>query len=74
MTLAIFATRSTEADIADAFDWYEAQEAGLGEQFLTELELVKARIATNPLRFPIAYRDARRARLNRFPYVLLFRV
>jgi len=68
------ATPAAEADIAEAIDWYEDQAAGLGARLLSEVNGLRARIAANPFQFPLVYRDARKASLHRFPYVLFFRV
>ena len=32
-------TPATSADIADAYDWYDAQRPGLGEEFREELNV-----------------------------------
>ena len=74
MTWIISTTPAAEADIAEAVDWYEVQRAGLGERLLAEVSGLNGRIAANPYRFPVVYRDARKASLRRFPYVLIFRL
>jgi len=67
-------TQPARADIAAARDWYESQASGLGERFLSELDTIVERLASNGLQFPIILRDVRRARLHSFPYGLFFRV
>lgn len=63
-----------EADVRAAFDWYEHQREGLGEEFLGELGRVEETARSNPLAFRIIRRDARRIMLHRFPYQLIFRL
>lgn len=74
MTWTVSTTASAEADIAEAVEWYEDQRPGLGERLLAEVSGLNRRIAANPYRFPVIYRDARKASLHRFPYVIIFRL
>jgi plasmid stabilization system protein ParE len=55
-------------DLYAAARWYEAQEIGLGRQFLTDVRLAFERIRSNPVAYPVAYRGTRRALIGRFPY------
>ena len=61
-----------ELDIIDAVAWYEEQRAGLGGEFLIELDAVMQRVAQTPLQFPQIKHGVRRALLNRFPYSVYF--
>jgi hypothetical protein len=66
--------RLAGGDIADAHCWYDEQRAGLGREFLDEIEATLKRIADGPLRFPVAIGDVRRALVvRRFPYSVYFR-
>lgn len=60
-------------DIEDAFDWYEGQRPGLGNEFLDELRATFERIAQNPQLFQIVHRKTHRAFLRRFPYGVFYR-
>jgi plasmid stabilization system protein ParE len=62
------------ADVRAAFEWYEDQREGLGEEFLVELARAETKARTNPFSFRILHRDARRILLRRFPYQLFFRM
>lgn len=59
-----------EADIRDAFRWYESKRVGLGGDFVDEVD---AAFAQAPQSFPIVYRTLRRIVLRRFPYLVYFR-
>ena len=59
-------------DLDAAARWYEAQERGLGRQFLAEVRLVFHRIRSNPEAYPVGYRDTRRALIRRFPYGVIY--
>jgi plasmid stabilization system protein ParE len=60
-------------DLEEAALWYEARRPDLGTEFTDEARSLLRRIAENPLHFPVVYRDARRALLNRFPFAIYFR-
>jgi len=63
-----------EADIEESFDWYEAQESGLGHDFRLAVSRCLGLIEARPLMFPDVYRGLRRAVINRFPYSVYFLV
>jgi plasmid stabilization system protein ParE len=56
-----------ERDVETAFAWYEEQRAGLGREFLHELDVVYERLAKFPFLYAELYRGLRRARVRRFP-------
>jgi plasmid stabilization system protein ParE len=62
------------ADVEDAYSWYENQRTGLGDDFLAAVGTVVESLAAYPERFPIVYRQTRRANLQRFPYSLFYRI
>lgn len=63
-----------EDETQKAARWYENESQGLGVAFLELAEQTLTAISENPLRFPLVYRDVRRALLKRFPYGVFFRV
>lgn len=65
--------RQARREFDEAGDWYEQERAGLGLEFLAEIERLIHRIASNPEQFPILYRDVRKAVARRFPYCVYFR-
>ncbi len=63
------------ADIDDAYQWYEAQRPGLGEEFLVALNATRDRVVEQPEAYPVLQRATRRALIpKRFPYGLFYRV
>ena len=48
-------------DVHDAMDWYESKRTGLGDEFMLTVADALAQIEETPLRFPIYYKDYRRA-------------
>jgi plasmid stabilization system protein ParE len=65
---------AAQAEAREAQDRYESEAAGLGARFRAELDYAAQRLAANPLQFPAAFGDIRRALLRRFPYMLFFRI
>jgi plasmid stabilization system protein ParE len=65
---------SAKQDVAEAEDWYEEREPGLGVRFRTEVFDAIARISENPFLYPDLFKGNRRCVLRRFPYNIWFRV
>ena len=63
-----------EVDITDAAVWYEQQQAGVGHEFLGEVESAISAAAENPFRYPRLRRtpEVRRVLMQRFPYRVFF--
>ena len=61
-----------ELDALEAASWYDGEQEGLGKDFLAELRATFARIEEGPLRFPLVFREFRRAILHRFPFGVFF--
>jgi hypothetical protein len=61
-------------EIDDAHDWYERRIAGLGGDFLNEVQRVLGEITANPARYGFVDGDIRAGLLNRFPYAVYYRV
>jgi plasmid stabilization system protein ParE len=62
-----------EADLEQAANWYDEEQAGLGSRFLSDVDQVFERIRERPLQFPALSGDIRRALLHTFPYAVYFR-
>ncbi|HSP62239.1 MAG TPA: hypothetical protein VLQ90_04585, partial [Pyrinomonadaceae bacterium] len=52
---------------------YDLQRAGLGMQFISEINRVIDLASTYPERFPIKHLEIRCAQARRFPYFVYFR-
>jgi plasmid stabilization system protein ParE len=66
-------TRGARLEIRACAHWYDEREAGLGEEFLDEIDRIVAKIADGASRYPLwrADRPYRKALVHRFPYVIL---
>lgn len=54
-------------DIDEAFLWYERQQAGLGDEFLTAVQSALDNVAAHPTGYPVLHRETRRVLVRRFP-------
>ena len=61
-------------DIQEAFEWYEAQESGLGFEFIEEIESGYLKICKHPLHYTSINERFRRLRINRFPYLVVYEI
>ncbi len=59
-----------EAEFPEAAEWYAARSPGLGTAFRGAVSAALGAIEEAPQRFPVAHRDIRKARVQRFPYVV----
>lgn len=70
----LFIRPLAEAEFENVYEWYEQQCAGLGEEFLQAAAYVLEAIQESPNRYPVIYRQTRRAVIQRFPYSIFYRV
>ena len=61
-------------DLSNAYDWYEGQKFGLGEDFIGCIHELLSRVCMMPESYAIVYQDVRRAVIKRFPYAVYYRV
>ncbi|MFZ4800837.1 MAG: type II toxin-antitoxin system RelE/ParE family toxin [Chlorobium sp.] len=59
-------------DMINAFDWYELQQAGLGNKFLFDIEYCLQRISFSPNMYLVVYKQYHRAVVKKFPYAVLY--
>jgi plasmid stabilization system protein ParE len=67
-------TPEADADIAEAYAWYEEREPGLGEEFLRCVEERLRTIQRHPELYRVAIDEFRRAYVRRFPYEIFYEV
>ena len=74
MTLPIIIEPDAEADIEAARAWYEQQQPGLGDAFVTAIDSCFRRIQAMPRLYAVVARNARRALVRPYSYFVLYRV
>jgi len=55
-----------------AYQWYEQQSPGLGEELLLSLEAAYEKISQSPEMYPLRFDSFRRILIKRFPYAIYF--
>ena len=74
MRWRIIVRPKAEADLHEAWAWYESRRAGLGDEFLAEIRAAICILEEYPERRPLYYLGFRRLITRRFPYKLFYRV
>jgi hypothetical protein len=59
-------------DISRAVKWYEEQQIGLGDRFLSDLQKLLIRISKNPFLYQVRRKNIRLGLLKIFPYLLAY--
>ena len=65
--------RLARLELLDAVDFYEEEEPGLGQAFLSIVEAGLQRIERNPETAAVVRRDVRSLHLRRFPFSIVYR-
>lgn len=73
MSLPVSFHRAAGAEFVEASTWYEGKRAGLGIEFIAEIERRISLASSHPLQFAVVREDVRRVVANRFPYSVYFR-
>lgn len=74
MTYKLIVKSKALADLENAYDYYEEQSVGLGERFGDELEEMLTYLEKYPQHFPVVKGEYRQALINRFPFVVLYKI
>ena len=72
MSRRLIVRPEAEAEMTEAYDWYEDRVPGLGSEFLLCVDAVFSAIHREPQLYPRVHKTARRALLRRFPYEIIF--
>lgn len=66
--------KGVDDDIADAVEWYDSRQPGLGNQFLDDWENTISYISSHPLAFEKKIKSFRQASLKVFPYLVIYEI
>ena len=72
MTLKVVFRPAARAEFDDAALWYDERQAGLGVQFVGEIERAIDLAAKTSDRYPIKHEAIRCVRARRFPYSVFY--
>lgn len=74
VSLPVLWSDEAKAEFYEAEQWYADISVPLAERFVQAVEDTVHLIAEFPLRFPVVYRERRRAGVRRFPYGLFYQI
>jgi plasmid stabilization system protein ParE len=63
-----------EAEVSEAFAYFEREEPGLGVAFVRAVDVAIERIVAGPERWPVVRREFRRVLTRKFKYGVVYRV
>jgi plasmid stabilization system protein ParE len=66
--------RHARVELEDAAEYYEVRKAGLGQEFIAEVEHVIELIRQSPNGWPRMTDNSRRCRTRRFPYGIVYQL
>jgi toxin ParE1/3/4 len=73
MSLPVVLRDEAQTEFDSAFDFYDGRKAGLGAEFVAEVQDALDRIAANPLIHQTVFEDIRKAVVRRFSYCVFDR-
>jgi plasmid stabilization system protein ParE len=74
MSYRLIIKPQAEEDIKQAVFWYQMEKEGLGSDFLAALSDQLQLIEQHPYQYALRYKDLRAALLNKFPYLIYYRI
>lgn len=72
MAIELIIAPEVKVDVSEAYQWYERQRFGLGEEFLSCLDASVQKICRSPEMYAKVYENYRRGMLRRFPYAVFY--
>ena len=63
---------SAAKEIRDSYAWYEDHSNGVGDRFVSSIDLILELIGQNPAGFPNKSGSYREATLKKFPYQIIY--
>jgi toxin ParE1/3/4 len=74
MIARVIVRPAAEADLQEAYAWYEERESGLGAEFVRCVDSCVENIARHPEMYPTVQQDVRQGVVRRFPYCVMYLV
>ena len=72
MAAELIVAPEAQQDLDSAYAWYEGQQPGLGEVFLSRVDACIQALLRRPEMHPTVLEDYRRALVRRFPYAVFY--
>jgi plasmid stabilization system protein ParE len=74
VNLPLIVNPEAEADLNEAWRWYEAERVDLGNDLIAAVDAVLSRIARAPRLYAKVFDELRLALVRRFPYAVVHRI
>mgnify|MGYP002777084809 CR=1 FL=1 len=74
MSFVLIFRPEVRAELDKAYNWYEDQQEGLGDDSLNCVDEKINQIQQMPELYAIVHKDIRRVEIRRFPYLIYYRV
>lgn len=74
MIVSLFISADAEKDIDEAFIWYELQQKGLGQRFISVLDEGFIYIRESAEAYPLVFKNIRKHVLRKFPFNIYYRI
>ncbi len=74
MKYSLLVRQEAEADLQEAYSYYESCGEGLGRDFLQCIETVAHTIQVNPHLYRAIHKNIMRCMLNKFPYGVYYTI
>lgn len=75
MSYSLILHVAAKTDYEEAYEWYEAQQVGLGERFMVAFRKLADAIILHPERYGTrVHKKYREARLKKFPYSIIYTI
>ena len=72
MAASLVLAPEAELDLTEAYAWYESRRSGLGEEFLSSVDVCLEVLRRHPEMSPVVHEDYRRGLIRRFPYAVFY--
>lgn len=72
MSYQLIIRDEAEAELEEAYQWYEAQKTGLGKDLVLRVDACLSLIRKNPYAYSVKYKQVRQAFVHRFPYSIFY--
>ena len=74
MTYALEVLDEANADMREAYLWYQLRREGLGDEFILSVEECLQNLSEHPEHYTHLHPRWRRVRLRRFPYQVFYEI
>ena len=72
MIAGVIIRPAAEADLKEAYEWYEQREAGLGVEYLRCVDSCVQLVRRQPEIYPMIHKHVRQGVVRRFPYSVMY--